>query len=74
MKSRAELIDPLESSPFGDVNWFHAESGWSQDKIARLCRLGLVPGAMQSQPGIQGSKWTFRKSKTLKWLRSLERK
>jgi hypothetical protein len=69
-----ESRDPLDLSPFGDVNWFRAQCGWSADKIGRLCRLGLVPGAMQSQPGVQGSKWTFRKSRTLKWLEGLEKK
>jgi hypothetical protein len=68
------IEDPLERTPFGAMSWMQRESGWSKDKIARLCRAGLVPGAMQSQPHVQGSHWTFRKSKTLRWLRSLERK
>jgi hypothetical protein len=66
--------DPLEATPFGGMSWFQSESGWTRDKAARLCREGLVPGAMQAQPGTQGSHWTFRKAKTLRWLRSLERK
>ena len=72
---KTDLIDdPLEASPFGDINWMMRESGWTNDKIARLCRLKLIPGARQAQPGTQGSPWSFRKAKTLSWLRSIETK
>ena len=68
------IADPLEASPFGDINWLNRESGYTNDKIARLARLGLIPGARQAQPGVQGSPWSFRKAKTLRWLRELEAK
>jgi hypothetical protein len=68
------LESPIEEAPIGEMGWMQQESGWSQFKISRLCRLGLIPGAFQAQRGTQGSKWMFRKSKTLKWLRSLENK
>jgi hypothetical protein len=69
---RAETTDPLSAAQIGDINWMQEESGWSPDKISRLCRLKVIPGAFQAQPGVQGSAWNFRKSKTLPWLRNLE--
>jgi hypothetical protein len=66
------IDDPLETEPFGNIDWLTRESGWTQDKVARLSRLGLIPGARQAQPGVQGSPWSYRKARTLRWLRSLE--
>jgi hypothetical protein len=74
MKTSIDFEDPLEASPFGEMSWLMEKSGWTDDKISRLCRAGVIPGAMQSQPGTRGSKWTFRKAKTERWLRSLEKK
>jgi hypothetical protein len=68
------MIDPLQAAQIGDITWMQQESGWSNDKIARLCRLKVIPGAFQAQPNTQGSAWCFRKSKTLPWLRNLETK
>jgi hypothetical protein len=59
-------------SPIGDMAWFQQESGFGHDKSCRLARLGLVPGAFQTQRGIRGSKRHFRKAKTLAWLAGLE--
>jgi hypothetical protein len=56
----------------GDMRWLITETGWTHDKISRLCRLKKIKGAFQSQPGTRGSMWCFRKSKTLAWLESLE--
>ena len=52
--------------------WLMTETGWTHDKISRLCRLRQIKGAFQSQPGTRGSMWHFRKAKTLAWLESLE--
>jgi hypothetical protein len=70
--SEAVLIE--EKSGVADMTWFTSVSGFTHDKSARLCRLGLVPGAFQSQARTRGSKWHFKKARTLKWLESLEAK
>jgi hypothetical protein len=72
MKPDSIVDDPLETKPFGNIDWLMRESGWTADKISRLSRLGLIPGARQAQPGVQGSPWSYRKARTLRWLRSLE--
>jgi hypothetical protein len=68
-----ELVAQQES-PVGDMRWFVDVSGFGHDKSARLCRLGLISGAFQAQSRTRGSKWHFRKARTLKWLASLESK
>jgi hypothetical protein len=74
MRETANFEDPLEPTPFGEISWLMQRTSWTNHKIQRLCRAGLIPGAMQSQPNTRGSKWTFRKAKTERWLRSLEKK
>jgi hypothetical protein len=64
--------DVLKSQPIGDMKWLMTETGWTHDKISRLCRLRQIRGAFQSQPGTRGSMWHFRKAKTLAWLEGLE--
>jgi hypothetical protein len=64
--------DLLKSQPIGDMKWLRTETGWTHDKISRLCRLRQIKGAFQSQPGTRGSMWHFRKAKTLAWLEGLE--
>jgi hypothetical protein len=68
----SELVDPLDRKPIGDVPWLHELTGWGHDKIARLARDGRIPGAFQAYPGRRGAKWSFRKTKVLHWLKSLE--
>jgi hypothetical protein len=68
------LADPLDKRPIGGMVWMMDTSGWTDDKIARLGRLKLIPGAFQAQPGKRGAKWSFRKAKVLAWLESLETK
>ena len=58
----------------GDTAWLMSKTGWTHDKVARLCRLKRIKGAFQAQPGIKGSLWCFRKARTLVWLESLETK
>jgi len=64
-------INP-EMTDVGDRIWLMNVTGWSHDKIARLCRQRIIKGSFQIRPGIRGSAWYFRKSKTLAWLRDLE--
>jgi hypothetical protein len=56
------------------MQWLIGLTGWSHDKISRLCRLRIIKGAFQAQPGKRGAVWHFRKAKTLAWLDSLENK
>jgi hypothetical protein len=63
------LVDPLERSPIGDVKWLQNQTGWTDDKIWRLCRLKRIPGAYQASPR---SAWSFRKEKVLNWLKKIE--
>jgi hypothetical protein len=51
--------------------WFCGLTGWSKFKSARLCRLNLVKGAFNAQPGVRGSKWYFRKDLTSAWFENL---
>jgi hypothetical protein len=67
----SENLLQTESS-IGDMKWLMTETGWTHDKISRLCRLRQIKGAFQSQPGTRGSMWHFRKAKTLGWLEGLE--
>jgi hypothetical protein len=73
-KLQSDLYDPLDMRPVGDIAWLQSLTGWTHDKIARLCRLRLVPGAFQAVPGRRGAVWNFRKAKTLAWLDKLETK
>jgi hypothetical protein len=63
-----------QESPVGDMAWFTDVSGFGHDKSARLARLGIIAGAYQAQSRTRGSKWHFRKAKTLAWLKNLEAK
>jgi hypothetical protein len=68
-----KLQDQLKTdAPIGDTNWLMGETGWTHDKIARLCRLKAIPGSFQALKSTRGSKWHFRKAKTLEWLQGLE--
>ena len=61
--------DPLsQPDPIGDTPWLRSLTGWSHDKINRLAKTGKIPGAFRPGRGY----WSFRKSKTLQWLESLE--
>jgi hypothetical protein len=60
--------------PIGNSSWLSSITGWSYYKIGRLCRLKVIKGAFQAQPGKRGAVWNFRKAKTLAWLESLENK
>ena len=62
----------VDTSPIGDIEWLRKETGWKNSKISRLCRLGVIKGSFQAQPGKRGAMWHFRKSKTMAWLESLE--
>ena len=75
-KSKHEFGEALKRTEngIGDIKWLMAETGWTYDKIGRLCRLRQIKGAFQTQPGTRGSLWHFRKAKTLTWLESLEGK
>jgi len=53
------------------MHWFCEMTGWSTYKSSRLCRLKLVPGAYNSQVGVRGSKWWFRKDITTAWFQNL---
>jgi len=68
------LADPLDKTPIGDVAWLKSITGWSHDKIARLCRMREIPGAFKALPKQKGCTWNFRKAKTLSWLERLEAK
>jgi hypothetical protein len=57
--------------PTGDMGWAMGLTGWSHDKISRLCRRGVIPGAFQAEPGVKGSMWTFRKTEFLNWFNDL---
>jgi hypothetical protein len=63
---------PPSEAGIGDTTWLMSQTGWTHDKVARLCRTGRVQGAFQSQPNTKGSLWYFRKTTTLAWLGSLE--
>jgi hypothetical protein len=60
-----------DEAPIGDVAWLVSITGWSHDKVARLCRLKLIKGAFKVQPKERGSTWHFHKAKTLAWLNRL---
>jgi hypothetical protein len=70
----SEFRDPLDKTPIGDVQWLAKLTGWTSDKIARLARQKVIPGAFQAVPGTRGATWSFRKSRTIAWLESLENK
>lgn len=57
-------------APIGDVAWMVSITGWSHDKISRLCRLRVIKGSFKAIPG-KGSTWHFHKGKTLAWLKNL---
>jgi hypothetical protein len=59
-------------SPFGDWRWLRSKTGWDRSKIARLARVGAIPGSIQAQQGVRGSPWIFRKTKVLAWLKKIE--
>lgn len=63
-----------EGTLIGDVRWLISLTGWSHDKIARLCRRGVIPGSFKALPGRRGDTWNFRKGKTLAWLEGIEAK
>ena len=56
------------------MRWLISLTGWSHDKIARLCRRGIIPGAFKALTGRRGDTWNFRKGKTLVWLEGIETK
>ena len=62
------IMDPI----IGDMSWMIGTTGWSHDKVARLARRGIIPGAFKALPGQRGDRRSFRKAKTLAWLNSLE--
>ena len=61
-----------DSNGIGKMDWMIAHTGWSHDKISRLCRLRLIKGAFKSQLGVKGAMWNFHKAKVLEWLDGLE--
>jgi hypothetical protein len=65
-------MNRIEEPIFGDMKWLVGLTGWTHDKIARLARRRLIPGAFKAQPGLRGDHWTFRKTKVLAWLNGLE--
>ncbi len=56
----------------GNMRWMVSQTGWTHDKISRLCRQRVIPGAFKALPGRRGDAWSFRKGKTLAWLEGIE--
>jgi hypothetical protein len=64
----SDLVEPGDDKGIGDVAWIQRITGFSLDKINRLCRKKIIPGAFKAQPGEKGSAWSFRKKIVLEWL------
>ncbi|HYY27807.1 MAG TPA: hypothetical protein VE860_07685 [Chthoniobacterales bacterium] len=60
------------SARIGDTKWMMELTGWSRDRICRLARQPLIPGAFQIRPGYQGSRWEFNKARVLQWWTALQ--
>jgi hypothetical protein len=57
----------LDRSLTGSVEWVEGITGWSNQKICRLCRGKQIPGAFQARRA-QGSRWRFKKEITRPFL------
>jgi hypothetical protein len=66
------MNDSSKDTVIGDVRWLTSLTGWSHDKVARLCRQRVIKGAFKAVPGRRGDAWNFKKQKTLAWLDGLE--
>lgn len=65
-----------EAGPlFGDMACLTEVTGWSHDRISRLCRRKLIPGAFRV-PGSTGKNvpWCFEKKKVMAWINGLSGK
>lgn len=66
--SNAETSPPPSFRAAVSIQWVSELTGWAPHKLRRMCRQGLIPGAYQSQPGVQGSQWTFRRALVQDWF------
>jgi hypothetical protein len=63
----SDLVDPLDRRPIGNIAWLSELTGWRPEKISRLAREGVIPGAFKAVE-TKGSVWSFRKAKVIAWL------